>query len=207
MTLSAWLSLATICILGAMSPGPSLAVVLKNTLSGGRGEGVKTALGHGIGVGIYALATAIGLSVILNAIPLFFVIVQLLGAIFLAYLGCQAILGAKGLVEANSMEESSPPTVHGFRSGFFIAFLNPKLALFFVALFSQFVSPGALLPEKLFMALTAAGIDTVWYLLVVLLLSHSVILAGLRRRAHLLERLFGLLLLLLAVRVVVLVFR
>lgn len=208
MTLSAWLPLATICILGAMSPGPSLAVVLKNTLSGGRGEGVKTALGHGIGVGIYAFATAIGLSVVLTAVPLFFVFVQVAGALFLAYLGCNSILGAKGgLVELSDTEGSSLPSVHGFRSGFFIAFLNPKLALFFIALFSQFVSPGALLLEKLFMALTAAGIDTVWYLLVVLLLSHSAILTGLRRKAHLLDRLFGFLLLLLAVRVVMLISR
>jgi threonine/homoserine/homoserine lactone efflux protein len=178
-------------------------VILKNTLSGGRTEGVKTAIGHGLGVGLYALATALGLSVVLSEVPLFFRAVQLLGALFLCYLGIKAFQGDRGIAVLSQTESESAPALHGFRSGFFIAFLNPKLALFFVALFSQFVSPDTLLVAKLIMALTAAGIDTIWYLLVVLLLCHSPLLEGLRRKAVFIDRCFGILLLLLAVRVFV----
>ncbi|AGF76668.1 putative threonine efflux protein [Desulfocapsa sulfexigens DSM 10523] len=202
MTFAAWFSLATICILGAMSPGPSLAVVLKNTLAGGRAEGVKTALAHGFGVGLYAFATVAGLAVLIIGSPLAFTVIQWLGALFLAYLGIRAIAGSTGLSDAAQTDTGACYRGNGLRSGFLTAFLNPKLAIFFAALFSQFVSAQALLPEKIIMALTAAFIDAGWYLLVVLVLSHSKVLSVLRSRAALLEKVFGILLLLLAFRMV-----
>ena len=52
MNPEAWVALATVFMLGAMSPGPSLAVVLRNTMIGGRRQGVMTGIGHGIGFGI-----------------------------------------------------------------------------------------------------------------------------------------------------------
>lgn len=205
MTTAAWLSLATICVLGAMSPGPSLAVVLRNTLAGGRAEGVKTALAHGFGVGIYAFATAAGLAVLLAGSPWLFTVVQWLGAFFLAYLGYKSLFGGQsGPGEAVQQETDSSFQVNGLRSGFLTAFLNPKLAIFFAALFSQFVSVDAGLWEKTLMALTAAVIDTVWYLLVALSLSHSSVHDFLRQQTRLLNTAFGIILMFLAIRVVTL---
>ncbi|WP_270665398.1 MULTISPECIES: LysE family translocator, partial [unclassified Aeromonas] len=63
MELTSWLALAAICVMGAISPGPSLALIIRNTVQGGQGHGVATALGHGLGVGIYALITALGLAI------------------------------------------------------------------------------------------------------------------------------------------------
>ena len=60
MALSLWLSLALVCMMGAMSPGPSLAVVLKHSLSGGMKNGMLAALSHGFGVGLYAAASLLG---------------------------------------------------------------------------------------------------------------------------------------------------
>jgi len=205
MTLATWLSLATICILGAMSPGPSLAVVVKNTLTGGRSEGVKTALAHGFGVGLYAFATAAGLAVLLAGSPWLFTIVQWLGAFFLAYLGYKSLSsGYQGLAETVQQETAPLCQVNGLRSGFLTAFLNPKLAIFFAALFSQFVSVHAGLGEKILMALTAAVIDAVWYLFVALSLSHSRVLGFLRPKTGLLNKTFGVILMCLAIRVVTL---
>lgn len=67
MEVEAWLALATVHLLGAASPGPSLAVVLRNTLTGGARLGVITGVGHGIGFGIYALLVASGLATALSA--------------------------------------------------------------------------------------------------------------------------------------------
>ena len=66
MSPEAWLALAVVFILGAMSPGPSLAVVLSNTISGGRSQGVATGIGHGVGFGIYAFLAALGLATALS---------------------------------------------------------------------------------------------------------------------------------------------
>lgn len=69
MTFSIWLSLLMICMLGAMSPGPSLAVVAKHSLAGGRLHGVVTSWAHAAGVGVYALVTLLGLAVVLKQSP------------------------------------------------------------------------------------------------------------------------------------------
>ena len=63
---SAWFALAAVFTLGAMSPGPSLAVVLRNTMTGGRSQGVSTGIGHGIGFGIYAFLAAFGIAAALS---------------------------------------------------------------------------------------------------------------------------------------------
>ena len=90
MTLATWFAVVTICVLGAMSPGPSLALVLKQTLTGGRRNGVITALSHGIGVGIYAFLSILGLAAIITASPTAFSILQWGGALYLAWLGVHA---------------------------------------------------------------------------------------------------------------------
>ena len=69
MELTVWLSVATICVLGAMSPGLSLAVVVRNTVHGSPAQGLATAIGHGAGVGVYAFLTAAGLAVVITRSP------------------------------------------------------------------------------------------------------------------------------------------
>ena len=89
MEMTSWLALAAICVMGAISPGPSLALIIRNTVQGGQGHGVATALGHGLGVGIYALITALGLAILITQTPLLFDLIRYGGAAFLAWLGRQ----------------------------------------------------------------------------------------------------------------------
>ncbi len=96
MALSTWLGLLAICCLGAMSPGPSLAMVLRHTLSGGRLHGVVCAWAHSIGIGVYALVTLLGLAVVLEKSPLVFNGIALIGACYLAWMGFQALQSKGG---------------------------------------------------------------------------------------------------------------
>ena len=83
MNITQWSQLVLICIfLGAMSPGPSLAVILRNTISGGRKQGVMSGIGHGLGITFYAVVTVAGLVAIINTIPHFYSIAQLAGSFF-----------------------------------------------------------------------------------------------------------------------------
>ena len=200
MPLSLWLSMSLICFLGAMSPGPSLTVVVQNTLSGGRLQGVITGISHSFGIVIWAGLTAGGIGLLITQQPDLFKGMRYAGAAFLVYLGIRSLRGAAGT--ANALQSSNNvPSTSAARDGFLIAILNPKIALFFLALFSQFVRPEAGMGEKVIMALTAGGIDALWYIIVALLLSHSAILDRLRARARFLDRLFGLILIGLAIRV------
>ena len=61
MNITQWSQLILICIMGAISPGPSLAVILRNTLSGGRIQGIMSGIGHGLGITFYAVVAVSGL--------------------------------------------------------------------------------------------------------------------------------------------------
>ena len=200
MPLSLWLSMSLICIFGAMSPGPSLAVVVQNTLSGGRIQGVITGISHGLGIVIWAGLTAGGIGLLITQQPALFSGMRYAGAALLVYLGIRSLRSTAGAADVLQRPNSRPST-SAARDGFLIAILNPKIALFFLALFSQFVRPEAGMGEKAIMALTAGFIDALWYIIVALVLSHSTILERLRARARFLDRLFGLILIGLAIRV------
>ncbi|ENY73536.1 amino acid transporter LysE [Aeromonas diversa CDC 2478-85] len=199
MEWSSWFALAAICVMGAVSPGPSLALIIRNTVGGGRGNGVATALGHGLGVGLYALITAMGLALLITKTPLLFDGIRYGGAAFLAWLGVKALLAKGGPAAA---AEHQGGTRRGALEGFMVAFLNPQLAIFFVALFSQFVHQETGWREGGIMMLTAGGIDALWYVLVALGLSHGPVLAWLHRKASMINKASGLVLLGLAVKVV-----
>ena len=202
MPLHLWLSLVTICILGAVSPGPSLAVVMRNTLAGGRINGFITAMSHGLGIVLWALLTATGIGLLIISNPALFEGIRIVGAGVLLFLGGRCLLTRSETVEKAGIDLEEAKTTSPFWDGFLISITNPKIAIFFLALFSQFVRFDAGWIEKLVMAVTAGVIDTLWYVMVALVLSHSAILPRLRRYSKHLERIFGIVLVILAIRVV-----
>lgn len=200
MTLSLWLSLAAVCSLGAMSPGPSLALVIRNTVQGGMGRGVATAVGHGIGLGLYALLVATGLGLVIARTPWLFDLIRYAGAAFLLYLAWHAFK-TKPERSAGDGDAAGDHRYQGFSGGFLVAFLNPKIAMFFIALFSQFVREGAPWSDKLIMMATAGGIDALWYTLVALGVARTPLMGWLKRNSLWLDRATGTVLTLLAIRV------
>ncbi|RTZ17641.1 lysine transporter LysE [Vibrio aquaticus] len=201
MTLTVWLSLFTICILGAMSPGPSLAMVAKHSLAGGRLNGLATAWAHALGIGIYAFVTLIGLAVVLQQSPLLFKAISYTGAAYLAYLGYNA-LRSKGGVAARLESGEQTTLWQSAKEGFLISLLSPKIALFFIALFSQFVAVGDSVTAKSLIVLTPLVVDGLWYTLITFLLSTPKLIDKIRSKAQLIDRLSGAVLILLAIRVV-----
>lgn len=192
--------------MGALSPGPSLAVVVKNTLFGGAKQGYATAISHGAGVALYAAITALGIGVIIVQSPLIFSFIKYAGAAFLAYLGIKALLSKKqnfDLDESNAEEDVNKQSINGWRDGFLIAFLNPKLAIFFLALFSQFVDANASIEQKIIMVSTVGTIDALWYLIVAYMFSRGPVLEKLKRNSHIIDKITGSFLILLAARVVI----
>jgi threonine/homoserine/homoserine lactone efflux protein len=192
--------------MGALSPGPSLAVVVKNTLFGGSKQGYVTAISHGLGVALYAALTALGIGVVIVQSPILFSFIQYAGAAFLVYLGIKALMSKKQNLDfqANeSNEEVNKQNINGWRDGFLIAFLNPKLAIFFLALFSQFVDADASYQQKIIMVSTVGIIDTLWYLIVAFMFSRGPVLEKLKRNSHIIDKITGSFLILLAARVIV----
>lgn len=197
MTLSLWLSLLGICLLGAMSPGPSLAVVLSSTLQQGRSGGYRAAIAHGVGVALYGLLTITGLALLIANSPSLYTAIQVVGAAYLFYMGA-SLLQSQG---AGTEQETSNTLRSPIVAGFLVAFLNPKLAVFMLALFAQFLKPEFGWAEKSVMVATVGITDACWYALVATLIAQPKFLTMLRRNSKILDRLFGVVLVLLAASV------
>tara|TARA_B110000263_G_scaffold81570_1_gene71368 strand:- start:58 stop:669 length:612 start_codon:yes stop_codon:yes gene_type:complete len=195
MDFTALLGMSIVCALGAMSPGPSLAVVLRNTISGGRSQGVLTGIGHGIGFTIYAFLAVTGLSAILVANESAFTFLQWSGAVILLWLSYNMLT----YQPSGKSTEYQNSGRRGFAEGFMISFLNPKILVFLVAVFSQFIDPNMTSSDRIFMAIVAGLIDTVWYVLVATFLAGTSIIDKLRANSTLVDRMIGSALLVLAI--------
>ncbi|WOJ95586.1 LysE family translocator [Congregibacter brevis] len=192
-----WISLASVCLAGAASPGPSLAVVVSASLSGGKLNGLVAAWAHALGVGLYAGLTVLGISALVTADQRIFITIQTLGALYLLWLA-RSLWFNVAPDEANA-QLSPAKTRSTARDGFAIAFLNPKLAVFMLALFSQFVHPDANTSTKFLMAITALLVDGLWYSLITMVFTRGKWIAALRENAGRIDRVFGILLAIVAV--------
>ena len=199
MDIKSLIGISFVCAMGAISPGPSLAVVLRNTISGGRRLGIMTGIGHGIGLGIYAFIAVMGLSSILLANKQIFNSLQWAGALVLIWLAFNMITYSP----SDSSKEYEVSGRRGFLEGFMISFLNPKILVFMVAVFSQFINPDITNSGRFIMAIMAGVIDTTWYVFVATVLAGTSIIDKLRLNAAIIDRLTGLVLFMLAIVLIV----
>ncbi|RJU83863.1 MAG: LysE family translocator [Candidatus Poseidoniales archaeon] len=181
------LAAGTFFFLGAISPGPSVMVVIRNTIIGGRSQGVACAIGHGIGFGIYAGSAVFGLIVLLENAPDAFLILQLIGVGLLVWYGYLMWNDDVDLGESKEIDKTQVRR-QGFIEGFSIAFFNPKIALFLVAILAQVLEPGMGMGTKLVIGLLGMSIDMGWYLIVALVLTGTGAVDWLRLRGRLIYR-------------------
>lgn len=174
-------------------------MVMRHTVGSGRFCGVVAAVTHALGVGIYAGLTVLGLATVIVHQPWLYRLVTWGGALYLAWLGIQALRAGRGGEFA--IERAPSDWRRAMRDGLLVALGNPKLIVFFIALLSQFVSADMSAAGRWLIVATATVVDGGWYVLVALALSHSRVLPWLQRRAVWIHRLTGVVLLILAARV------
>ncbi len=134
---------ALIALLAGISPGPDFLVVSRNALSSGRDVGVASAVGVALALSVHASYSILGLSYVLVNYHLAFQAVQLCGAAYLAYLGVSSIVGTfrKDIAPASLPTQGQTKGVRqGFQDGLLCNLLNPKAYVFFLSIFSQFMS-------------------------------------------------------------------
>lgn len=214
-----WLILTLTCLAGAASPGPSVVVLIRSVTSTGVMAGVMFGLAHGFGILIYAGLVSIGLASLLLLSPLLFISIQVVGVGFLIWIGANMIraglaapdrlapdpLAPDPLAPAspyNSPHTSDLLAPHPYwqhaRDGFLIAFLNPKVAVFFSAVFSQFLTAGQPIFMRVQMTATAWAVDTLWYILLAFILGLPIILRWFRQYANRINLIMGCVLIILA---------
>jgi threonine/homoserine/homoserine lactone efflux protein len=203
MSIESWLALTAAFVLGAISPGPSLAIVLRNTVAGGRHQGVMTGLGHGIGFGLYAFAAAAGLATALNAHPLTAPVLRWGGVVLLVYLAIKFFAAGRKAPDASRSSGKSSDEHHqqsgpAFWQGFAVAVFNPKILAWMLAIYAPIIDAGASLPTLIAMGLLGMIIDGAWYMTAAGVLGRGPALTRLRANAHHIDTGMGVLMALLA---------
>ena len=188
MSLIVFIQVFFVCLFGAMSPGPSMAVVINNAVFKNRYHGVLTSIGHGLGITIYAIFAVIGIGLIINTNILIFNGMKIISIMFLIYLGLKAITN-KEKVNFENKELSGRAT--SFFQGLSIAILNPKILVWFVAIYSQFMSKSNDFLFNTYLVLIAGVIDTCWYILLTIMATSDVALRYLKSKNDILQKLLG----------------
>ena len=173
MSVADWILLCLACLGGAASPGPSLALLIRSVIIDGRVAGVIFSIAHGAGILMYACLVITGLETILFNSPRTLLILQVAGCGFLFWVAIKMIVGNRmGTPEGDEPQPlsstSQPILKHAFE-GFLIVFFNPKIAVFFFSIFSQFLVDDQSIAIKAGMVSVAWLIDTAWYLFVTII--------------------------------------
>ena len=126
----------------AVLPGPGILYVAARTLAGGRGEGLASSFGTGLGGFVHVAAGALGVSALVVASAEAFTVLKLVGAAYLVWIGVRTLRAAREAATAGSAPAPARTGVsRAFRDGALVEALNPKTAAFFLALLPQFVDP------------------------------------------------------------------
>jgi len=183
-----------VAVLLSLTPGPGMALVVRNAAVGGAGAAARTTVGSSIGVGLWAVLSALGVSALVAASEAAYLGLKIVGVAVLVWFGVQALRGT---------EPGSPPDParRDFSSGLLTALANPKLAVFFLALFPQFIPDGApVLPYALAMAAILITADFVCYVSLGAAVARATRVVASSRLARRIEQLTGAVLIALAGR-------
>ena len=189
MTLITFGQVFIVCLLGAMSPGPSMAIVINNAIFKGRYSGIFTSIGHGIGIAIYATFAVLGLGLIIENNLFIFNGLKILSIIFLIFIGIKSILNKENLnLEKNNTKEKTV----SFLQGFGISILNPKILVWFTAIYSQFMSVNNDLIFNIYLVSIAGIIDASWYIFLTLAVTTTTTLGFFKKKLNLIKKIQGL---------------
>jgi threonine/homoserine/homoserine lactone efflux protein len=157
--LRALVAFAPVAALLTVTPGAATALVVRSAATGGRRRALATTVGNSLGVLAWGCFAAMGVAAVVATSAEAFTAIKLVGAVVLVVLGLQSLRGHRE-------DPARPAPARGapLRDGLVTSLANPKLAVFFVALFPQFVPDGApVLPSALLMAAMVVSFDLVWY--------------------------------------------
>ncbi len=188
MSLLIFLKIFAVCLLGAMSPGPSMVVVINNAIFKNRLNGILTSIGHGVGIGIYALFAVLGIALIIKTNLYVFNVIKFLSIIFLVYLGVNLVI-TNDKLEFDGKNINSGFT--SFLQGLSISLLNPKIFIWFIAIYSQFMSVDNDMIFNTILILTASIIDAIWYVILTLLVTTNIALDFIKDKSVLLQKFVG----------------
>lgn len=189
-------------LVGAISPGPDFAMVLRQSISHGRGAAIVTSAGIGAAILVHGTYTILGLGLVISRSIVLFSLLKFAGAAYLIWLGIGALRAPvpKPAGEAEQVEKVPAGWGGAFAIGFLTNLLNPKVALFFLALFTTVVDSQTLPVHKAVYIVAMASLLFIWFSLVSFVFTTPAVRNGFYRLGVWFNRVTGLALIGLALK-------
>ncbi|MDY7583867.1 MULTISPECIES: LysE family translocator [Pseudomonas] len=163
---------AAACLLMVLTPGPNMIYLISRSICQGRKAGVTSLLGVVAGFFVHMFAAAVGLTAVFLAVPMAYETLKWAGALYLLWMAWQAVKpGARSAFEAQELVPDSSSKL--VLMGFMTSVLNPKVAMFYLSVFPQFISPehGSMFTQSLVLGLTQISVSFTVNLLIALFAS------------------------------------
>ncbi|BAQ76563.1 MULTISPECIES: LysE family translocator [Pseudomonas] len=155
-----FLIFAAASLLMVLTPGPNMIYLISRSICQGRKAGVTSLLGVVAGFFVHLFAAALGLTAVFMAVPLAYEVLKWAGALYLLWLAWQALKpGARSPFEAQQLPADSPRKL--VTMGFLTSALNPKIAMFYLSIFPQFINPehGSVFSQSLILGMTQISVS------------------------------------------------
>lgn len=200
--------IAAVHLLAVASPGPDFAIILKQSICYDRRTAIFTSLGIATGILLHVTYSLVGVGLIIASDEGLFTALKYIAASYFCYIAWYGLQAKKPnndvLATANRYESKAafPSAKNAFFTGFLINGLNVKATLFFVSLYSVIIAPQTPFSVKLSYGLYMAIATGIWFVCLSYLLTHPKIRCFLQIKGYLLDRVMGVVLLVLAVQLV-----
>ncbi|AWS51636.1 MULTISPECIES: LysE family translocator [Providencia] len=190
------IAVATITILAVISPGPDFAMVTRNSYTYGIKTGLLCALGIAIGVQVHVFYTVFGITLVIMNSPTLFLIVKLIGVIYLVYIGFKSLTN-KVKISSNNAVSRPLSALNAFKNGFLTNALNPKTMFFVVSVYSQVISTQNSIWLNLSYGLFISFAHWLWFSLIAIFFATPVVRNKILNYQFIMDRTIGALLILL----------
>ena len=147
-----------------VTPGQDSIYIIARSVSQGRLAGIVSVLGISTGAPVHAALATAGVSIIILASPILFLLVKIIGGLYLIYLGLNSLLSKSTKTGVLTVENTMLTKI--YLQGVLTNVLNPKVALFFIAFLPQFASSNGAMPNLLFLSIIFVSGGTVWCIVV-----------------------------------------
>ncbi|MGO4716462.1 LysE family translocator [Bradyrhizobium sp. 2TAF24] len=202
-----FLTLFGVFVLAAIVPGADFACVLRESVSFGRRAGILSALGVSSAIMVHVAYTVAGVGLIIAQSIVLFTIVKWCGAAYLIYIGSRSLMARRRLTGGGEALSASAPAqgrrhaATSYGVGFLSNLLNPKATLFFMSLFATIVSHDTPIATQFAYGATLAVFLALWFSFVAVFLTTRGVRAAFERMGHWIDRVTGLVLIALGVRI------
>lgn len=198
------IAVAVVSLLAAISPGPDFFIVLRNSLSYSRKAGLLTALGVSLALVVHLSYTLVGLGVLIAESALLYTLLKYIGVGYLFFIGASGLISSfrnSTSLDLNySRSTNQISSSKALRQGFLTNLLNPKAAIFFISLFSQFIDSNTPIFLRVEYAFLNWTITLSWFLFLSYLITSKGFIGKINRFRIYIDRIMGGALMLLGMK-------